>query len=1056
MIRALMPSLLLVAALPVWGRDAAQIPLEAKDWRPRAEWLGDPFLRARDHSLAFKDGVATFEVSSPRKCMIWTCDLPKPIDTGRLRFVTLRYRARGLNMIRGNTYFLYLGGTSGGRGPGGSEQIKLKDLVVNGQWQTHTVQLTRQVKVREVAVHIMADDRPAAVELSLAELTRRLPVPPLAESLSFTNGWAEGVGAFKPSDLEGRMGVRLGLLKQWKVVTDWFTSAQVTAHRVPFGVRVKEHLAWEARPGNTNGIPVWGKASEMYFLMGCWLAGVRTTPHHRVGTFDRAIHRDYRFWINVRYADGATDRHFPYCLDTDRYETARGVKAYAIPLDPKKTLRDVYFQADMRHAHFAVAAITLNRSPEPRRARLWQIRRVPEPAPVPKIKAGRPTITYNAGRLTVQGGCYVAEFAMEPGFRLASLASGWIGDALKAAPGAIFTGRIGLSFFRSTDFQLASAPDIAAKGRQVVLRLRPTRNDIPFEAALTLRADDPRELWMQLALRNVGKQAVTPRFIFPNIPGVTVGELRDTWYLCPQRGAMLSNRNYFGGELRGSYFPLQFLDAFNPRLNGGLALVTREKTWADRIWRLGKDSRGVAMSIEHRIGMRLAPGADRVLPAAVLRFHPGDWHEPYENYRAWAQQAFKPPCPRPEWFRKRFNFHTFRCHDKPGRRTAMFDDKAMKWRVDHALARRTAWHGKPEYAHLFDWRISPKGGKWGTYHDYDAVGGLPAFKTAIQKLQSQGMRVGLYLEGFLVSARSPVAKEHPEWRMRLHNGRYDSNHSTPDETIYAMCPHVPAWQDWMANTIAKLVRDTGVDGIYLDEFGSNTSGYWCHSKDHGHDTPMPPMRGEIELMAKVRRALPDRVALYVEAGSADAEIAVIDGAFGYTSGFSDPAVSPGGVPLQRFVFPTYKLFEINPSPRNWNAFKDRLYCILFNGLGLNVSTYWQEHDLLLKQRRMMQLMQQHADAFCSLRARPLIPTLTEGIYANEFPGESETIWTVLNTHWRTVRCPVLRVEHVPGATYEDLWNRRTLTPKIVGGTAEIALELDCRGVACVREQKPNE
>lgn len=1025
-----------------------ELPLAAEQWRPRPEWLGDPVRRAEDYSLTEADGCLRFEVNSPGREMIWTCSLPETIDTGALRFLMLRYRVQDYAMDSGHLYFLYLGGTQGGTGPGGHEQLKARDLVDNGQWQTHSLQLVNGTVLREVAVRVAADDRPACVELAGARFEDRLVASPLADSLHFTYGWPEDTGGFEPVVLTGRAGKREGHLREWKIAPDWFESPQVTASGVPFQVRTEGYCVWHVPQEGRDSLPLWGKGSELYLLMGAWLQPVRTTPRHKVGTLDRAISRDYRFWLTVEYGDGATDRLFPYCLDTDRYEVARGVKAYVVPLDPGRELRALGLHADMDTSRLVAAAVTVNRS-TPRLGDLWQIREAPVAASTLEVPATEPRIERDPDGLTIHGSTWQARLDTQHGVALVTLQDRRLPHELRFVPSPVFTVSVGLEFLRSTDFTLEGEPRISADGRSVALKLQARREGIALGADLTLLAADD-ELRMELALRNEGDEPLSARMRFPDITGLAVGEVADTCYFSPERAMVVSDRRAPAGGLYGCEFPLQMMDIYH-RAGGGVAVLNREERHVDRKWEIAKSSRGVAVAVEYRYFAPIAAGGSQEFPMVALQMHEGDWHEPFARYREWARGQFAPLRPRPQWWLDRFNFHTFFHHNS---QWGIFDPDTKQWRLDQELPRRQAWHGPPEFAHFFDWRISPTGGMWGTYHDYDAVGGLQTFRGEVAKLQARGIKVGLYLEGFLASSMSQVARDHPEWRMVLPGGKFDTRYSKPDEPIYAMCPHVPGWQDWLAATVAKLVNDTGVDGIYLDEFGFNSSGYFCYNAEHGHPVPMPTMGAEAHIMAKVRAALPDDVVLYTEEAGTDAWAPTCDGAFGYAAGFTDPDRCPGHVPPLRFLYPDFKFFQINPSPRNWNGFKDRIYSVLFNGLGLNTSTYWQEPDVLDHQRRIMAILQAHAQTFGSAHAEPLVPTLVEGIYANRFPGASETIWTVWNSHWGTVRRPMLRVPHVAGATYEDLWRGAPLEPVVRDGTAELTLELDCRGIACVLQTRP--
>lgn len=84
---------------------------------------------------------------------------------------------------------------------------------------------------------------------------------------------------------------------------------------------------------------------------------------------------------------------------------------------------------------------------------------------------------------------------------------------------------------------------------------------------------------------------------------------------------------------------------------------------------------------------------------------------------------------------------------------------------------------------------------------------------------------------------------------------------------------------------------------------------------------------------------------------------------------------------------------------------------------------------------------------------PQVPTERVGVYANAFPGERRTVWTLYNARFTTVHGPVIAVPRVKGATYRDAWNDRVLTPKIAGGKAILSLTLHPQEVGCLLQER---
>ncbi|UCH34123.1 MAG: hypothetical protein JSV65_16520, partial [Armatimonadota bacterium] len=70
--------------------------------------------------------------------------------------------------------------------------------------------------------------------------------------------------------------------------------------------------------------------------------------------------------------------------------------------------------------------------------------------------------------------------------------------------------------------------------------------------------------------------------------------------------------------------------------------------------------------------------------------------------------------------------------------------------------------------------------------------------------------------------------------------------------FYHMCPGCVEWQDHLAHTVERLLRETGADGVRLDSLGF----YFlpCYNPAHEHDTPFGYNDWMKQLLSKVRRA----------------------------------------------------------------------------------------------------------------------------------------------------------------------------------------------------------
>jgi hypothetical protein len=270
---------------------------------------------------------------------------------------------------------------------------------------------------------------------------------------------------------------------------------------------------------------------------------------------------------------------------------------------------------------------------------------------------------------------------------------------------------------------------------------------------------------------------------------------------------------------------------------------------------------------------------------------------------------------------------------------------------------------------------------------------------------------------------------------------------------YNQCPTQKGWQEHLVKTYRRVRDDLGPRILYIDEYGA-TDGRWsCHARDHGHNSHEIPYAGEVGILKKIRDAVGPEMVLFTEYPPAEVSRRFLDGSFTYQALWSadQEPLSPHFIDLQRFAFPDFKQFHIiyyvSNQAGNWWLYKfpffnGEVYCI-----GLPNLLTMDEPSLAFV-RKAVQIQCAHRDAFASREVHPLIRTEVSGIFANEFRGLKETIWTVYNANGRSVHAPVLRVRHQPDAHYEDAWNGQQLNPVIQDGFAMIRLDLLPKGIGC--------
>jgi len=510
------------------------------------------------------------------------------------------------------------------------------------------------------------------------------------------------------------------------------------------------------------------------------------------------------------------------------------------------------------------------------------------------------------------------------------------------------------------------------------------------------------------------------------------------------------------------------MDVYDRAEGGGVYLMTRDLEGHYRWYEMSKAEGTVTQAVEYFDDLlpaggavaegtaRSAAGETRFYPPVYLGVHGGDWRIAHRRYCEWVRTWCEPLVPRNEWFRKVWNFRTHWTHTmKDGDpECCWYDRDEGRYQVHEFVAKDTELFGPLDMHHFFDWRISEQYGRWGDYSHYEDIGGLEKFREMIEQQQEAGVRVGLYMDTYLCSKKSEIGQAHGEqWAIHGPNGKFRSAYSSAEDPLWNMCIFSPGWPEYLAEKCAQVAEETGCDGIYLDEGGMDVGQYWCWREGHGHPVPANSPRGFRDLARKVREALPARVALYTEHCPPDITIPYLDGAYIAALGRSDFEISPGYLHIHRFAFPDFKVLPITCGGSQADGIYDGLKYSLFNGCPLYTLAWGHDDEAFGLIRKINRVLREHTDAFCTLEPEPFVDMLRAEVYCNRFPGENETVWTLWNGRYRTVSGAMLRVEHVEGASYRDLWNHEPLSPTFERGMATISLTIGPRDIGVVRQHQ---
>jgi hypothetical protein len=904
-----------------------------------------------------------------------------------------------------------------------------------------------------------------------------------------------------------------GLFKTHPSINDggkYFSGPEIVVYGIPFQVRsggmnllgfpkeskineeIIDHYRTKARRGSVAPISrddkievnIHSPASEIYFLMAA--------EHPRISPRDTSliygIEDIETFCVELVYLDGTIDYAFPYSIRDEKHIVQGMFGAYVVPASGKP-LAKVVFHNRTLEKNFYLGAVTINRG----NSRLFpELIAEPGPNPLqePKIpEPGHvdPYIRYQNGIITLGNSYIEMVIDAEKGFTISKFINNWLGESavtLDPTPGFQVTLEDGN--VDTKEIKLLNISEVTGTTEKgITLNYGLTHKNTKLEFKIHVSITEAPEIGMQMTALNGSEKELKAKVVFPVMQGIQMGNAGDVWYYYPSLRNVFSNHYGSFDHIYSLSFPMQFYDVYNPVLGGGFYLATRE-TDVDEMRRYGfrKNEGGVTCYIEYpKLHTLLKPNVPHAFCKTVLGTHKGEWHVAFNTYKQWLQTWYKPfNCQDKQWYRECFWLLCDYPDNIPQNLISMFktftwyDTITKQYRMRDILEEHKRTVGRnPDILHFWSWTYNmPEGySRWGAYGlngEYEKLGGVNNFHNALNDIQKNiGIKVSLYIDASLCNMALPIAKKiGPGGAMQLEGGG-----PVIDYASYRMCPGSKEWRDYMQGTYRRVNRELGVNVLYVDEWAPPFYyGHWpipaftCYSPLHGHDVPANMNLEVNRYMRELRTVVPEGAALYGEYPDVDVNAQYYDSNITYylttSTGdqkdgrdniaydlqVSDAGLSEPYLYLYKFAFPRMVQLSL-PNDAiyySWN----RLKFSFLNGDAI-YDSFWirdeskaeafmvKSHDIKI----------QYADCFTSNNPEPLIPSEKTGILVNKFPGKGRTLWAFYNQRYTTVRGEILKVKHVEGATYFDVWNNKPLQVRISGDYAFIPMEMYPQAVGCI-------
>jgi len=578
--------------------------------------------------------------------------------------------------------------------------------------------------------------------------------------------------------------------------------------------------------------------------------------------------------------------------------------------------------------------------------------------------------------------------------------------------------------------------------------------------AATLTATMAEEgLRLGLRVANSGTAPVDLKVAFPHLAGLAVsGNAADDYYFFPRGGGIIGDRPALIRAGYGDHEALyQVMDLFSPSRGGGLAIRADDPDGWHKVLSLHKLVPGKGQTDDVRLGMQVReeyrwqdpfeqvpgtslcyeylrrtrnPGEGFEPAPAVLWAHAGDWRVPFRTYADWAHRVW--------------HFRPYPSALGPVRhmiatgwgQDVLFRDghyrtdfirpetdciELMSWwdwsplgpwstpfdRLSEVLDAATLEAWKPYFVTdpvtgQMMWNNQPGG-----YDGYnERFGGLPAFHDAIKTYRNMGALVTLYTDPFRMDDASKIGKAHGrEWCVIGMDGKPSKGYE-----VWNPCYDLPEARQWIADTMGRVMRETGADGIRLDECGH--TGWACYSTEHHHTFAEPGVTQWQKAVAETARmvraemdAVDPKLVLTTEHPGYDYLMQHLDGCITYDLTVQASPLRPLPCNLQRFYFPECKAYELDhrgadpgDKVKFWNA----------------VASFGRYYP-----PACYAALRENADAYGGPDCEPLIRTPGQAlrVYVNRFRADGKTIYHLHNATGHTFEGMALAVacgddEHV--------------------------------------------
>jgi len=435
--------------------------------------------------------------------------------------------------------------------------------------------------------------------------------------------------------------------------------------------------------------------------------------------------------------------------------------------------------------------------------------------------------------------------------------------------------------------------------------------------------DEDMVVSLALSVRNSGKAEYDIIAAVPYFSGLCLGSNADSNLgvrllgFGQSRGKAWAN----AGSIYGWQWGGQWNSVYENSTCDGLGMIVKDTSMQDKA--LCRHPGGV-MHVSYPTKRVLKPGDSTRYPVAEVLVHEGNWKVVAHRYGTWFRSAYR-LRQQPQWIDDVDMFvgnwipkpsvfeDNRKAGDAPGSFTS-FDRMPLLYLGGNYDLQEWAqyWQGVIRH-NIYDAYNHTDG----IYDFREDLGGIGAFREGVVRVGRLGRHVGLYVASRSVRADSIFfTKGHPgegtkaeDWMIKTTpTTTFQSTNERGDKTAH-MCFRYAPWQDHLASTIKKMLKESGCKYVRIDEFGSTWEPCW--NRAHKHPSPFNAMPETMEFLRKIRAAIDEvdsQILLFTE-DATDMLSLYCDGTLNLWA--PGPDISPVRLVIPDYVGLSYHLGEVD-------------------------------------------------------------------------------------------------------------------------------------------------